>query len=103
MTTYDYTTGQITRDFKFVKFGEVCRLRGVGSMVGKPGCKKCPFNGGVISTADCKSVYEWTYEDSEDRYVKCKHKEAKDSPDSEDIRYWFYEKFKEQAYAAYYD
>lgn len=96
MMKYDYNTGRITRDFHFVKYGEICRLRGVASRVGAQGCQKCPFNSGSCSDIMTYNI-DWT------SFVKCKHNDAKDSDGCDAVRRDLYDRFEQEALAHMYD
>lgn len=75
--TYDYNTGKITRDFKFVKYREKCRGSGLPCYVGNDRCLKCKYNSGSIHPW---TSLETTLSSLEESYVYCHHPEAKDSP-----------------------
>lgn len=91
MMTYDYSTGRIERDFSFVKFGIICRLSGLPSRVGKPGCQRCPYNGGIVEGFDDKEI----------SFVKCKHKEAEDSEENTWTKWHYLDEFKNEALCAF--
>ena len=100
--TYDYTTGQIERDFKFIGVGNICELRGIKARVGGYACEHCPFNKGKINSFFLMSPSSW--QDMEDKdYIKCTHKGAEDSEDSEYIRHCFWEYIRDEAFKHYYD
>lgn len=89
--TYDYSTGKITLDFHLMKEGEVCRLRGLAVAVGGNGCRTCPF----IKGWDCTVQHG--------AFVKCKHKDAKDSLDARERLFFIYKEFEQEAISHYYD
>lgn len=71
--TYNYMTAQVTFDFHLIKKDEICELQKVQARVGAYGCSHCPHFGGVMHGA-CYS------------YIKCKHSNAKDSKDSQELK-----------------
>jgi len=75
MMTYDYSTGQMTRDFVLVSSEEVCRFSGLPARCGNNRCQKCKFFGGKL--------YSWEYGgniiDDDPDFIFCRCKEQKDS------------------------
>lgn len=96
MSTYNYETGKITRDFKFRRTGERCKLGGLPAKVGNDFCLRCKHN--------CGTQMDWTARDLEDlSFTKCNHPEAKDSENTESVKYTWYERFEQEALQHYYD
>ena len=49
-TTYNYQTGKIERDFKFIRYGEKCKRSGLPCYAGSTNrCEKCQHYGGLIT------------------------------------------------------
>ncbi len=87
--TYNYQTGKMTRDFKFVKKDNVCRLSSLPVRVGSDWCKEyCNHYRGVFGNF------------SKGFCVMCQHPDAKDSDGCEEIIRLFYEKLKLEALCA---
>lgn len=85
--TYNYLTGQISRDFHFVEQGNTCRLSSLPARVGSEWCRKyCNhFNG------------TWWRFIGPSTYVLCKHPNAKDSEGCEKAISTFYEELERRA------
>ena len=101
--TFDYTTEQLERDFKFIGVGNICELRGIKARVGAWACEHCPFNKGIINEFSITSPWLWQDLMNENNFVKCVHKDAEDSEDSSDFKHYFYEYIRDKAIAHYYD
>ena len=101
-TTYDYQTGKIERDFKFVRYGEKCKRSGLPCYAGSTNrCEKCQHYGGLITPWEMR---EFTWRNlGDDSYVVCKHPDAQDSKDSEHFISIWYEYFRNEAISHYYD
>lgn len=101
-TTYDYQTGKIERDFKFVRYGEKCKRSGLPCYAGATNrCEKCQHYGGLITPFEMR---EFTCRNlGDDSYVVCKHPDAQDSKDSEHFISIWYEHFRHEAISHYYD
>lgn len=95
-TTYDYQTGKIERDFKFIRYGEKCKRSGLPCYAGATNrCEKCQHYGGLITPWEMR---EFTCRNlGDDSYVVCKHPEAQDSKDSEHFISIWYEHFRNEA------
>lgn len=78
-TIYNYRTAQVTFDFHLIRKDEICELQKVQARAGAYGCSHCPHFGGLMHDA-CRS------------YIKCKHSNANDSKDSQELK----SKLKEQ-------
>ena len=92
--TYNYETGKVTLDFHLVAYNEICTLRGLKGKAGNQECHRCPFYGGSYSDM---STINW------DSFVKCKHKDAKNSENSSGAMSAVIEKFIEEALTHFYD
>lgn len=92
--TYNYYTGKITLDFHLVAYGEICELRGMKGKAGNQECHRCPLYGGTYTDM---GRFEW------ESFVKCKHKDAKNSKSSLSAMYDIKEKFREEALTHFYD
>lgn len=95
VATYNYETGKIERSFKFIKFGSVCRLRGVPVRTGNNICLDCPFCIGWKSPWELRQ-----YGRFEGEYVMCEHKDAEDIDCSFDFIYAYSEYIKHEALKA---
>ena len=94
--TYDYNTRKITRDWHIRRHGEKCRLSGFPAKAGGNRCKKCPYNKGT--------EFDWQARDLEDTFFTlCSHPEAKDSENTEYVRWCIYDRFECEALAHMYD
>ena len=88
--TYDYSTGQIKRDFHFIAEGTICELRGLAfrTLVGSVGCARCVFHK--------DSVEPWMANlhctDYDASCVICTHEQAKNTEGSE----WAVQAFNEK-------
>lgn len=96
-TTYDYRTGQIRRDFHFVRWDEKCRLSGLPCYAGSGRCVKCQHYNGSIRQSSMFLRFGRRLEDS---YVFCKHPDKQDSENSEEAAWAFNEAFKHEALCA---
>lgn len=96
-TTYDYQTGQIARDFHFVRWDEKCRLGGLPCYVGSERCTKCKYYNGSIHPFSYHIRFGGRLNDS---YVFCKHPDQKDSENSREASDAFNEAFKDRALCA---
>lgn len=96
-TTYDYQTGQIKRDFHFVRYGEKCLGSGLPCKAGNGRCRKCKHNGGMVSPILLGFQYWNRFEGT---YVKCRHEEAKDSEETDAVRSAYYDYLEEKALCA---
>lgn len=86
--TYDYNTGKITIDFKFVKGGERCQHSQLPSLVNSQWCRTyCNYYIGTIYGRD---IFE-------EPYVQCKHPSAIDSADCGEARSKYYEQLETRA------
>ena len=95
--TYDYETGRMTRDFHFVRYGEICRLSGLPAYVGGNRCKHCPCNDGYVDSCSF-GVEHW--QDFDGSYIRCKHSEAKDSENIGDLLRAYYDFIQHRALCA---
>lgn len=95
--TYDYQTGQVERDFHFVRYGEKCKLSGLPAYAGGERCLKCPNNVGSIHPFSCEIRYGIRLSDS---YVYCKHQDAKDSENCGEAKSAFYSQMQDEALCA---
>lgn len=102
MLTYNYSTGQITRDFHLKRVEGDCkrdpdRTVNVGVM-----CRTCPYYGGYVDWwGRGKKEYVLNL-DRHEKLVRCKfHQE--DDPGLEDVVSDIYTRFKEDAITHYYD
>lgn len=93
MSTYNYNTGKITRDFKFVKRGSVCRLTQLPARVGNDWCSRCKHNLGTI--------HSWEYRGDDD-FIKCSHEKQVDAEDCFEVAWRWNERFREEALCAFY-
>ena len=85
--TYNYQTRKMTRDFKFVEQGNVCRLSSLPARVGSEWCRKyCNHFGGTFEKYWMSTSY-----------VQCKHPEAKDAEGCSEAIYLFYEELERKA------
>lgn len=96
-STYNYTNGQIERDFHFVRWDEKCKRGGLPAKAGNDWCRRCPHYVG--------SVHPWSFGPEnwcrlDDSYVMCNHPDAKDSEDSSTVIHLFNEKLKHNALCA---
>ena len=92
--TYDYNTRQITRDFHFVKEGEICKLAySTPARVGGWSCEHCKFYKGL--DLDYDNRIETSF------FVKCGHPDSKDSKDAGNVIYRFNERLEEEAWSHY--
>ena len=90
-TSYDYSTGRIERDFRFVKVYEPCHRSQLPCRAGSSWCNKCKhYNGTIHLTGGGEMV----------GYIGCKHPDAQDSQGYEIALEYFYEKFEQQALSA---
>lgn len=88
--TYNYQTGKMTRDFKFVEQGDACRLSSLPARVGSEWCRKyCNHFDGI-----------WSRFRGPASYVRCKHPEAKDSEGCGEAIRTFYEELEHEALCA---
>ena len=88
--TYNFQTGKITRDFKFVKQGYRCPLSVLPARIGSYWCQEnCNHFGGT-----------WFNFIGPESYVLCKHPDAKDSDGCEEAIRTFYEELKRKAHCA---
>ena len=92
MMTFDYMTGQITRDFVFKKIEGSCeRTATVGIM-----CKACPFFGKIKMGSRNKGFVLCKNVKGDDPYKE-------DEPGCEEMREVMYVKFREEAMIHFYD
>jgi hypothetical protein len=101
--TYNYLTGKIEREFKFVKYGTKCKLSGLPTYAGiseSDRCLKCRYNEGTIHPWTYRGIYGESIDES---YVFCNHPEQKDSKNIEDVKHVFAERLKYEALTVYYD
>lgn len=72
--TYDYETGKITRNFKFVRIGEPCKLTPTSEFVGDATCNNCKYNCGQFTL----SYKYWGRSLVDETCCMCAHPHAKD-------------------------
>ena len=102
LATYDYQTGQTTRNFKFVQYGTKCRLSGLQAIAGlgeSQRCRKCKYNGGTFNTSNVGVEYWNRFHET---YVMCKHPQQADTENDEigSVRSVFYENLRTKALCA---
>lgn len=84
-TTYEYSTGKLTRDWHFVEIGTPCKGSGLPCIVGNERCRK--------SCLHFKGLFQWC--------VKCGHPDKSDTENAP--IHDFYEEFQEEALTHMYD
>ena len=97
LATYEYSTGHVERNFKFVEHGTKCRLSGLPAYAGfSDRCIKCKHNGG--------NLFSWSFNTGfthiDNDYVMCKHPDAKDTGDCSKVQQLFYERLQYEAMCA---
>ncbi len=92
-TTYEYATGRIERDFRFVKDGTKCRLSGLPCYAGSDRCKKCKHHVGDLGPLSLNGRVDgfWTM---------CNHPEMSDSEDCGKVRDTYYDYIEDRALCA---
>lgn len=88
--TYNYKTGEMTIDFKFVEQGYRCPLSVLPARIGSSWCSEyCNHFGGT-----------WVNFIGPESYVLCKHPDAKDSEGCGEAIHAFYEEIRRKALCA---
>lgn len=83
--TYNYSTGQIDRDFVFKKIEGSCDKDQSRTALIGVFCRTCP-----------------AYKGEKNGFVLCTH-HKEDDKGSEELRRWMYDKFREEAISHFYD
>lgn len=96
---YDYQTGELKRDFHFIKYGKICRLAQLPNKSGSLWCRiYCNYHKGDVhpSSFPLSEISK----DFIESYVMCNHPNSLDDNESYEVRHLYYEKIQQQALCA---